>query len=249
MVYSTAHPDLDTSTTESANDGTPMLEGGTATNSLAVPVGYGYPYHHGSAATKTAPLSPSSISSSSSFVSPAAVVSFDSTSGSDSDSSGSAAVSMDSETSSCSPSSPSFAENDANRDADSDHRYRSSTARTSESFRSTTAFDHDHGFLGKRYRTTATSNTAVVAVKHQHPEAQTMKRHRRHTRATYGMAGAVVGTIVLPLVGTIVGGCLAGYSVNLLLKRRERHAKRKWERDSFQSHAGASPAARHAEFA
>lgn len=75
-----------------------------------------------------------------------------------------------------------------------------------------------------------------------------MKRHRRHTRATYGMAGAVVGTMVLPLVGTIVGGCLAGYSANLVLKRRERCIKRKWERDSFQAHADESPAARHAVF-
>eukprot|EP00536_Pseudo-nitzschia_multiseries_P010836 jgi/Psemu1/289318/fgenesh1_pg.347_\ len=70
-----------------------------------------------------------------------------------------------------------------------------------------------------------------------------MKSHRKHTRASYALGGAAIGTLVFPIVGTLVGGFGVGCSVNLVMKRRERRAFHKWERDSFQEQASASMAA------
>merc|ERR1712176_449563 len=55
-----------------------------------------------------------------------------------------------------------------------------------------------------------------------HPQKETMKRHRRDKTATFGMVGAGVGTLILPVVGTVVGGVLSGYAANQSLKRHEK---------------------------
>jgi hypothetical protein len=82
-----------------------------------------------------------------------------------------------------------------------------------------------------------------------HPQKETMKRHRRDKTATFGMVGAGVGTLILPVVGTVVGGVLSGYAANQSLKLYEKKMQRKWERDQFQKDASASQTARHAVFA
>jgi len=82
-----------------------------------------------------------------------------------------------------------------------------------------------------------------------HPEKEAMKRHRRDKTATFGMVGASVGTLILPVVGTVVGGVLIGYAANQSLKLYEKKIQRKWERDQFQRDASASQTARHAVFA
>jgi len=70
-----------------------------------------------------------------------------------------------------------------------------------------------------------------------------MKNFRKRTRAVYGVGGAAVGTLLCPVVGTVVGAIGVGCSVNYVLKRRERWAFAKWEKRSVQEQALASVAA------
>jgi hypothetical protein len=76
-----------------------------------------------------------------------------------------------------------------------------------------------------------------------------MKRHRRDRTATFGMVGAGVGTLLLPVLGTVAGGVLSGYAANQYLKMHEKKIQRKWERDQFQRDASASQTAMNAVFA
>jgi hypothetical protein len=76
-----------------------------------------------------------------------------------------------------------------------------------------------------------------------------MKRHRRDRTATFGMVGAGVGTLILPVFGTVVGGVLSGYVANQSLKMYEKKIQRKWEREQFQRDASSSQAAMNAVFA
>jgi len=100
----------------------------------------------------------------------------------------------------------------------------------------------------KQQQRAAAEAAAAAARRWAHPQKETMKRHRRDKTATLGMVGAGVGTLVLPVVGTIVGGVLTGYAANQSLKRYEKKIQRKWEREQFQRDASASQTARHAVF-
>ena len=108
-----------------------------------------------------------------------------------------------------------------------------------------TTFNKNHDFLRKA-DSNCTDNILEPSQQHTHtqlhPETKLMKRNRRDKTATFGVGGAVVGTIILPVVGTFVGGAISGYSTNLYMKRNERRVQRKWERDQFQKHANESPA-------
>lgn len=109
----------------------------------------------------------------------------------------------------------------------------------------TSSFDSRREALCKHYHNPRATPGATTAF---HPERLTMKRNRRDKTATYGMVGAGVGTLILPVVGTVVGGFLSGYAANQSLKRQERKVQRRWERDQFQRDASASNTARHAVF-
>jgi hypothetical protein len=81
-----------------------------------------------------------------------------------------------------------------------------------------------------------TTNTITNSI---HPEKNIMKRNRRDKTATNIAVGACIGTIILPIpvLGTIVGATVAGYTTNAILKKKEQHQQRKWERDSYQYYA------------
>jgi uncharacterized protein YcfJ len=75
-----------------------------------------------------------------------------------------------------------------------------------------------------------------------HPNKYKMKQQRRDATAVGIVSGAVIGTMVLPVLGTAVGGAVAGYACNTISKQGERRAQRRWEQTSFrrqalQSHA------------
>jgi uncharacterized protein YcfJ len=70
-----------------------------------------------------------------------------------------------------------------------------------------------------------------------HPNKYKMKQQRRGTTAIGIVSGAVIGTMVFPVLGTAVGGAAAGYACNKLSKRGERRAQRRWEQTSFQRQA------------
>lgn len=128
---------------------------------------------------------------------------------------------------------------------------------TATATRTKTTFDSNNGVLLKRdardenrLATTATAPQFLLdSSSVLHPEIQTMKRHRRDKTAMYGVGGAVVGTILLPVVGTVVGGAITSYAANQCMKCKEKKIRRKWERDQFQRDADASPAATLAVFA
>jgi len=120
--------------------------------------------------------------------------------------------------------------------ADSEQRSPADTAASS--------FDSHREALCKHYHNASSSSSSTEV----HPERAAMKRHRRDKTATYGMVGAGVGTLILPVVGTVVGGFLSGYAANQSLKRRHEKIQRRWERDQFQRDASASHTARHAVF-
>jgi len=109
------------------------------------------------------------------------------------------------------------------------------------------SFDHGREALRKHYPCVAAAGT--TAPEDVHPEKAAMKRRRRDKTATYGMVGAGVGTMILPVVGTVVGGFLSGYATNRSMKMQEKRVQRRWERDQFQRDASASGAAMHAVFA
>jgi hypothetical protein len=73
-----------------------------------------------------------------------------------------------------------------------------------------------------------------------HPNKYKMKQQRRDATAICVVGGAVVGTIILPVLGTAVGGAAAGYACNKLSKRGEQRLQRKWEQSSFQRQATLS---------
>lgn len=73
-----------------------------------------------------------------------------------------------------------------------------------------------------------------------HPNKYKMKHQRRDFTALGIVGGAVVGTMVFPVVGTAVGGAAAGYAFNKLSKQGERRAQRKWEKCNFQRQASQS---------
>jgi hypothetical protein len=74
-----------------------------------------------------------------------------------------------------------------------------------------------------------------------HPDKYRMKQKRRDTTAVGIVGGAVVGTMVFPVIGTAIGGAAAGYACNKLSKHSERKAQRQWEQNSFQRQASQSP--------
>jgi len=112
------------------------------------------------------------------------------------------------------------------------------------------SFDHGREALRKHYPSaTAAGGEMTTATEDVHPEKAAMKRRRRDKTATYGMVGAGVGTLILPVVGTVVGGFLSGYAANRSMKMQEKRIQRRWERDQFQRDASSSRAAMHAVFA
>jgi hypothetical protein len=97
---------------------------------------------------------------------------------------------------------------------------------------------------------TATQNTSnarcndppLLITEAIHPNKYKMKQQRRDATAVGIVSGAVIGTMVLPVLGTAVGGAVAGYACNTISKQGERRAQRRWEQTSFrrqalQSHA------------
>ena len=114
-----------------------------------------------------------------------------------------------------------------------------------------TTFNNNHDFLRKA-DSNCTDSTLEPSQQHtntqRHPETKRMKRNRRDKTATYGVGGAVVGTMIFPVVGTIVGGAISGYSTNLYMKRNEKRIQQRWERDQYQRHANESLAATNAVF-
>lgn len=70
-----------------------------------------------------------------------------------------------------------------------------------------------------------------------HPDKYKMKQKRRGATAVGIVGGAVVGTMVFPVLGTAIGGAAAGYACNKFSKHSERRAQRAWEQYSFQQQA------------
>ncbi|KAG7339108.1 hypothetical protein IV203_025837 [Nitzschia inconspicua] len=70
-----------------------------------------------------------------------------------------------------------------------------------------------------------------------HPEKYKMKQKRRGATAVGIVSGAVVGTMVFPVLGTAIGGAAAGYACNKFSKHVERKAQRQWEKNSYQRQA------------
>jgi hypothetical protein len=74
-----------------------------------------------------------------------------------------------------------------------------------------------------------------------HPLKREMKQRRHAGMALGGVSGALVGTLVLGPLGTVLGAPIGVYSANKLSKQGERRAQRKWEQRSVQDAAAHSP--------
>jgi hypothetical protein len=73
-----------------------------------------------------------------------------------------------------------------------------------------------------------------------HPRKTEMKRERHVKMAVGVVSGALVGTLVLGPVGTVLGAPIGCYTANKLSKQGERRAQRKWEQRSVQDAAAHS---------
>ena len=73
-----------------------------------------------------------------------------------------------------------------------------------------------------------------------HPRKSQMKREQHAKLAVSVVSGALVGTLVLGPVGTVLGAPLGCYTAKKLSKHGERQAQRKWEHASVQHAATQS---------
>jgi hypothetical protein len=81
-----------------------------------------------------------------------------------------------------------------------------------------------------------------------HPLKKEMKQKRHVKMAGGGVAGALVGTLVLGPFGTVLGIPIGIYTANKLSKQGERRAQRKFEQHSVQEQAMNSIAMQSAVF-
>jgi hypothetical protein len=102
----------------------------------------------------------------------------------------------------------------------------------------------DDASLAGRSRAVSSDSMSTVASSPMtdgvHPQRYEMKRRRRNVTANGVVSGAVVGTMVLPVIGTAVGGATVGYACNKLSKQNERRRQREWERSNYQRQARQS---------
>lgn len=81
-----------------------------------------------------------------------------------------------------------------------------------------------------------------------HPMKKEMKQRRHVKMAAGGVGGALMGTLVLGPVGTVLGIPIGVYTTNKLAKQGERRAQRKFEQHSVQEQAMNSKAMQSAAF-
>jgi hypothetical protein len=81
-----------------------------------------------------------------------------------------------------------------------------------------------------------------------HPLKKEMKKKRHVKMAGGGVGGALVGTLVLGPVGTVLGIPIGVYTANKLSKQGERRAQRKFEQHGVQEQAMNSKAMQSAAF-
>jgi hypothetical protein len=101
----------------------------------------------------------------------------------------------------------------------------------------------------------SSSRTLVVQKSHNpgssdavHPLKKEMKQRRHVKMAAGGVGGALVGTLVLGPVGTVLGIPIGVYTTNKLSKQGERRAQRKFEQHGVQEQAMNSKAMQSAAF-
>ncbi|OEU08224.1 hypothetical protein FRACYDRAFT_250011 [Fragilariopsis cylindrus CCMP1102] len=82
----------------------------------------------------------------------------------------------------------------------------------------------------------STPTTMMIQIIH-HPDKERLKRHRRDQTATNIVGGAVLGTIICPIVGTILLGSIVGYTTNVILKKKESTLQRNYEQQQYHSYA------------
>ena len=69
----------------------------------------------------------------------------------------------------------------------------------------------------------------------QHPAKERMKHHRRDRTASLAMVGGVAGTFVFPVVGTVVGATILGWTTHAYYKRQEDKVQQQWEQQHYQA--------------
>mmetsp|Transcript_8726 Transcript_8726/g.9294 ORF Transcript_8726/g.9294 Transcript_8726/m.9294 type:complete len:197 (-) Transcript_8726:72-662(-) len=97
-----------------------------------------------------------------------------------------------------------------------------------------TYFDRENNCICKKSLTVLRNDNDNTNTNLIHPEKDRMKSNRRDKTASFGIVGGVAGTFLFPVVGTVAGATIVGYSTNKIMKKREQKVQQKWERDQYQ---------------
>jgi hypothetical protein len=134
----------------------------------------------------------------------------------------------------------------------SQERAMAQSKRGNSSSRALVTTTNTHG----SYPTTSTSMVVSPTSRNRpagtsdaiHPMKKEMKQRRHVKMAAGGVGGALMGTLVLGPVGTVLGIPIGVYTTNKLAKQGERRAQRKFEQHSVQEQAMNSKAMQSAAF-
>ena len=77
----------------------------------------------------------------------------------------------------------------------------------------------------------------------QYPAKARMKHHRRDRTASLATVGGVAGTFIFPVVGTVLGATILGWTTHAYYKRKEDKVQQQWEQQHYQASCDQSSTA------